>query len=318
MNADRKPIIVTGGFGFIGASMVRRLVNQGEKVIVFAKKTSTPQRLNDLRDSIIWYEEDLSDRVRLAERIASANPKGIFHFAASNIQSGATAADGDVIQTNILGTVNLVEAAKGVPYDFFIYTGTFLEYGSKDHAFKEDDLPEPSNVYAVSKLAASLYCQAIAKKDKQPIVVLRLMTPYGPDMQKGRLMYELVERSLQGMPLILTHPKVARDFIYVTDVLDLCLEAASKAQKIKGEIYNVGSGVQTTLGELVDLVRTETSSQSEVQWGTFRQVAYDTDTLYADMTKTFSAFSWRPKVTPEEGIRHMANWFRKPDDSVDK
>ncbi len=305
-----KNVLVTGGFGFIGAAMVRRLLAAGHQVTVLAKAGTNPARLSDVLDRITVMEDDLHNAPALSDRLRTLAPNGVFHFAASNIQTGVTAGNRELLDTNVLGTVNLIDALSEVNYDFFINVGTFLEYGMKGRPVKEEDRAEPPNLYSISKLAGTLYGQAVAKSGGKPIVTLRLMTPYGPGMQEKRLVREVLERAMAGEPLSLTAPSVSRDFIYIDDFLSLCLEAAMKARTLKGELFNAGTGIATTLETLASETIALTNSKSEVAWGSFKDVAYDSDIWCADMTKTFAAFSWRPAVTLTEGLEHTYRWLK--------
>jgi len=309
-----KKIIVTGGAGFVGSHIVRRLVKEGYNVTVFAKKTTNTDKISDILSCVTILHEDLSDPTRLSKRVEEIMPAGIFHFAASNIQSGITSSNDDVIHANISGTVNLLSSLSKIPYDFFIQTGSFLECGIKNHPLREDDFPEPTDVYSISKLAGTLFGQAEAKKNNKPILTFRLFTPYGPDIQKGRLVRNVIENALKNEPIYLTSPNVTRDFIFTEDISSLLFSAIPHAKEFSGEIFNMGSGVSSTLETLVNEVLRITNSKSKVVWGAFHSVAYDSDTWCADMSKTFSAFSWQPKNTLQEGLVKTINHFKKQND----
>ncbi len=311
MNETKKKIIVTGGYGFIGSHMVRSLVNDGHEVVVFTKKDSNPERVKDLLPKLTVIDEDLTDKARLTQLMKELKPNGVFHYAASNIQSGVTAADEEVVGTNIVGLANLLNSLEQVDYDFFINIGSFLECGIQDHPLREDDLAKPVDLYAISKLGGTLYCQAVGKKSKKPVVTLRLMTPYGLQMQSGRLMFEMVNKALKGEEIELNDPKTSRDFLYIDDIIELNLEVAANARELCGEIFYMGSGKATTLGELSDMVLKKTNSKSTIKWGRFKKLGYDSDMWVADMTKTFGTFKWRPKVGLEEGIDKMIEWLKK-------
>jgi nucleoside-diphosphate-sugar epimerase len=136
------------------------------------------------------------------------------------------------------------------------------------------------------------------------------MTPYGPGMQEKRLVREVIERALKNEAIALTAPSVSRDFIHVDDFIDLCLEVAASARAHTGELFNAGTGVATTLEGLSKEVLEITRSSSTVAWGSFKEVAYDSDLWCADMTKTFSAFSWRPKRSLKNGLKNTVAWLQ--------
>lgn len=301
--------MITGGAGFIGSHLVRRLLKEGSNVFILTRKTTNLSRLKDILPQIKIIYDDLSDPIRLKKSLSEANPFGVFHCAASNIKSGVSAPESDLVKVNLLGTINLLNALKETDYKFFINCGTLVEYGTKNHPPKETDRCEPVEAYALSKLAATLYSQAIAKSEGRPIITFRLFTPYGPGMEEGRLIYEVVKRALENREIVLTQPEVNRDFIFIDDVIDLYLEAMEKAKSLGGEIFNLGSSQAVTLKELVKLVINLTNSQSEIKWGSAQEVSYDRACWQADMRKSFRSFSWRPHFELKTGIHRMIEWF---------
>ena len=307
----KRPIFVTGATGFLGSHLIRRLVAKGFNVAALIREKSDLSKISSVLSKIRIKYGYLEDASALEKIIKNLNPTGIFHLAASNIKSGVTAPADEVIRTNLLGTINLINAASSVDYDFFIQTGSFLEYGIKSHPVKETDCPDPLELYSITKLAATLYAVKFGKANKKPIVVFRVFTPYGPDIQKGRLVYEVVSHALMNEDIKMTSPSISRDFIYVEDLVSLLLEGMKIARFHSGEIFNAGSGAAITLGRIVECVLTITKSHSNVNWGSFTPVAYDSDKWQADMTKTFNTFSWRPKISIEVGVAKTIDWFVK-------
>ena len=305
------PIFITGATGFVGSHIVRKLVSQGSDVHILIRPKSDLWRLKNLVPKITIHYGDLTDRFALEKIIAEVKPKGIFHFGVASIVSGLGAESETTIATNVFGTVNLMDVAASVPYDFFVTMGSFLEYGFKDHAIAEDELCQPGELYGVTKLAGTLYGQALARTAGKPIVMFRLFTPYGPYNEKERLTHKIIAAAFADKEIALTHGTVSRDFVFIDDVVELIFEAAEKALKYRGEIFNIGSGVRTPISDVVSYIVKKIGSKSEVKWGTFRTVSYDGDLWQADMTKTFSHFSWRPKVSLEEGLDSTIEHFKE-------
>jgi len=301
-------IFVTGGTGFIGSHLVRRLQRKGCEVHLLVRAGSDCSRVAHL-ENVVLHKGDLVDAQRLKEIVQDIMPVGVFHLATSTIQSGVSAGPEELLRINVQGFVNLTQALADVPYKYLINTGSFLEVGNKNRPLKEDDLCEPKEMYSISKLAATLYGQMLAVTKQKPVATVRIFTPYGPHVQKGRLIYEVVRRATAGESINLTAPHVTRDFIFVEDIVDLLLEVASRAEEVRGEIFNAGTGVSTTLGQLVALVLAETDSQSEVVWNPSKLVSYDNGLWQADMQKTLTTFSWSPKTTLKEGIAETAAWL---------
>lgn len=303
-------ILITGAAGFIGSHLVRRLVKDGHEVHVILREKSNTHRINDLLPQLNIHRGDLADNEFLRKLTEKIKPRGVFHLAAATIMSGVMASSEEVIRTNIAGSVNLIDALNGVDYDYFINTGSFSEYGFKDRPIKESDICEPIELYSITKLAQTLYSQTSARIKDKPILTFRLFTPYGPAVQKGRLIYNVIYNALRNQEISLTRPSVARDFIYVDDLIELYLEAADRAKKLKGEIFNAGSGVKTSLKELAGKAIKISGSKSGINWGAFPPVYYDSDKWQADMTKTFSKFNWRPKYDLDAGLAKTTDWLK--------
>lgn len=303
-------ILVTGGAGFIGARLVRRLVEQGQPVALLIRPNTDLPRIRDLLPRVRLAAADLTDRNALEGIVRKMEPVGVFHLATANMQSGVAGPDEELVRTNVMGTVNLLAALQHTNYHFFVNTGSFLEYGLPERPAREADRCEPIELQSVTKLAAALHCQAVARRDKKPIVTLRVFSPYGPGMQRGRLLEAMISRALRNEDIPMTEPRISRDFIFVDDIVDLYLEAMERAGELRGEMFNAGTGVKTTLAELAELVLRMTGSRSKLQWHALPRVSYDSPHWEADMAKTFAQFTWRPKHSLETGLRETITWVR--------
>jgi nucleoside-diphosphate-sugar epimerase len=286
MTREKKKILITGASGFVGFHVARHAQEQGHDVV-------TPTHT----------ELPLENRDTVQSFVGSLKPDVIVHLATSIIASGKTADPTTLVQTNIQGTINLMDAAVETGVKAFINTGTFAEYGPKDHPVKEDERCDPMELYAMSKLSGTLYGQGLARRTGFLCVTLRLFTPYGPNMKETSLVRSVIVNTLAGNPVKLTKPTMARDFVYVEDATQLYFEAVEKAEEYKGQIFNVGSGNRTTLKELVETVELATGKKAQTEWGAFTVQSYDSELWQANMDKTFSSFDWRPKTTLSEGIQ---------------
>lgn len=310
MESNRKKVLVTGAAGFIGANLVKRLVNENYEVYILLRPTSDLWRIKDVVDKLKIHYGDLTNLEEIKKILQEVKPTGIFHLAASIIMHGVVNSYENLIKDNILGTVNLVNAANEIDYEFFINTGTFFEYGPKDTPLKETDMCEPAELYSISKLACTLYCQTVARAKNKPIITFRFVAPFGPYIQKGRLIYNIIVNALQDKDIALTQPEITRDYIYVDDIVDLYLEAAGKAGQYKGEVFNLGSGAKITVKHIVDEVLKFTDSKSKVLWNAFPEVKHDGGLWQTDMSKTFLCFSWRPKTDIDVGLEKMTEWLK--------
>jgi nucleoside-diphosphate-sugar epimerase len=254
------------------------------------------------------HEIELRDPEALKGIVSSIRPDWVFHLAASGAYSWQTDLTA-MVQTNLLGTINLVEACMEAGFDTFINTGSSSEYGFKKSAPTEQEWLEPNSHYAVTKASASLFCRYTAQSRNARIYTLRLYSVYGPYEEPGRLMPTLIRLGLKGELPPLVDPETARDYVYVEDVVEAYLLAATKSDQETGAIYNIGSGVQTSLREVVRVGRQVFNIVEEPDWGTMPQRIWDTNTWVADTQKSFNELGWQPRHTFQQGFRKMVQWY---------
>jgi dolichol-phosphate mannosyltransferase len=253
-------------------------------------------------------EVDLEDTDGVADAVSSARPEWVFHLAAY----GAYAHQSDlprIVRTNIIGTVNVAEACTRSGFDAFVNAGSSSEYGLKDHPPEETEALEPNSHYAWTKAAATHYCRFTAASRCLEMTTLRLYSVFGPFEAPGRLMPTLVSRGLAGELPDLVDPAVGRDFVYVDDVCDAFVRAAERSSGEHGAIYNVGTGVQTTLGSLVELVKKRFGIEREPSWGSMPRRSWDTEVWVADNLKIAEELGWRPTHSLDEGFNLFVDWF---------
>ncbi len=305
----KEKVIVTGGTGFIGANLIRRLLCRGSEVHLLVSSEYSSWRIRDVIRDIAVHEVELTDLAGLSRIVGEILPDWVFHLAAW----GNSSTHNDIsriVQTNIVGTVNLVHACLSSGFKAFVNAGSSSEYGFKDHPPHETEWLEPNSCYAVAKASATLFCRFIARSTKNHITTLRLYSVYGPYEDPVRFIPALLVHGLNGILPPLVHPNVARDFVYIDDVCDAFLLAAQKEGE-SGAVYNLGTGVQTTIQSAVDSVRRLQHIVSEPEWGSMTNREWDTSVWVSDNRKIGSDLCWKPKYGFEEGLRSMFEWFRE-------
>jgi dolichol-phosphate mannosyltransferase len=212
-------------------------------------------------------------------------------------------------ETNLVGTVNLLAACRRSGFEVFVNTGSSSEYGYKTHAPAESDPPEPNSPYARSKLQATEHCADDARRHGGAVATLRLYSVYGPYEDPNRLMPMLLMSAINGILPPLTRPDTARDFVYVDDVCDAYLQIAANPPREPGAVFNVGTGIQTTLAELVSLVRSMFDVKREPQWGSMTSRSWDTDVWYSDIRKIRAEVGWTPRCSLVDGLNRFHAWL---------
>jgi dolichol-phosphate mannosyltransferase len=302
-----KKVLVTGGTGFVGANLCRRLLGEGHEVFCLVRPGYASWRIADVEDHIQMTLADLTDRASLEGIVGRIRPDWVFHLAAYGAYSWQTDL-AQMVQTNVGGTVNLIEACLQAGFETLISTGSSSEYGFKKTAATETEWLEPNSHYAVTKASASLFCRYTAQSRNLPLHTLRLYSVFGPYEEPRRLMPSLIREGLKGNLPRLVGPETARDYIYVDDVIDAYLLAATRPNQELGAIYNIGSGIQTSLREVVQAARQTLGIRAEPEWNTMAQRQWDTSTWVANIHKAVDELEWSPRYSLQQGFLRMVQW----------
>jgi dolichol-phosphate mannosyltransferase len=298
--------LVTGAGGFVGANLVRHLTAAGHEVTACARPGGDHWRLSGGDWSTVPL--DLTDAEAVAATVRDARPDWLFHLAAHGAYSWQTDL-ARMTEVNVLATQALLDAAREAGA-VLVNAGSSSEYGYQDHAPREDERVEPNSHYAVTKAAATHLCRLAAATHGQRAVTLRLYSAYGPWEESRRLMPTLVARALEGGWPPLVGPETARDFVWVGDVCEAFVLAATRPLEDPGAVFNICSGEQTTLRELVDVVRAVLGVGAEPEWGTMAQRAWDTSVWVGDPSRAGRELGWSARTPLAEGIERMAAWAR--------
>jgi nucleoside-diphosphate-sugar epimerase len=302
-------IVITGASGFIGSVLLRKLVKEGQNVSVILRGESNFWRIEDLIPHIRVFRADLLNRQEITGVIRKIKPKIIYHLAAYGAYSYQQDAD-KIVNTNILGTWNLLQACNEIQYDLFVNTGSSSEYGFKRYAMRETDIVEPASYYAVTKCTQTLLCNHIAKQEKRPIVTFRPFSVYGPYEEPKRFIPALMNALYLKKEMRLVSQDTARDYIYVDDVVN-AYRKIDELKKNPGEYFNIGSGIQSTVRDVVDAAEKVTGKTTAFKWGHMKNRMWDTDTWVADISKVKSRLTWTPEISLEEGLKKTWKWFQK-------
>ena len=300
------PILVTGASGFVGANLFEKLyaVRDDVHALVHGDKG---WRLSDVPDEQT-IDVDLNDDVLTRYLVDSLSPQTVFHCAAY----GAYSYEDDatlIYQTNFQSVVNLVDRLASRPFTAFVNAGSSSEYGTNCTAPLEDSLCEPNSPYAVSKVAIANYLHYMGKQQGFPAVNLRLYSVYGPLEDTSRLLPTLLREALSGRLPPLVDPRTSRDFVFVDDVCEALVLAATKMHPgLYGENLNIGTGVKTSISDLVELTRETFHLEVEPQFDTMERRAWDLPDWYSDPGKAQRELGWTARIALKDGLVSMSEW----------
>jgi nucleoside-diphosphate-sugar epimerase len=300
---------VTGAAGFVGANLVRRLLDAGHDPIVSFRPGQDPWRLAPVLGHVEVAEADLEDADGTLDVAVKAKPDVIFHLAAHGAYSWQQDLS-RMLAVNVRATEALLQAA--VTLDAcLLNAGSSSEYGYQERPPSEQGGVRPNSHYAVTKVAATQLCQLAADRFGLRTATLRLYSVYGPWEDPRRLLPTLVAHCQAGGWPPLVDRRTARDFVWIDDVCDAFLCAATAELAEPGAVFNIASGTQTTLGELVAVAAEVFAVSPEPQWGTMAQRSWDTSTWVGDARRAARDLNWRATTPLEDGLRELGEWLRR-------
>lgn len=306
-------ILVTGASGFIGSHIAARMVMEGARVSVLIREESDLWRLDDLKDDFDIYRVDLRDKARLGECIKKVRPDYIFHMGAYGVDARQhdylTAA-----HTNIIGTMNLLDALIETGCEKFLNIGTCMEYGDKKEIIPEGATLEPFNIYGSTKAAATLIAHQIAAEKGIDVVTLRAFGIFGENEGSHKFFPHIILSVLQGREVNLTACEQYRDYCYIDNLIDGFLMAALNSS-VKNEVFNIGSGTIHKLSYYVDMVYEQMKPAKSPNYGAIPYRPGEVWRPQPDVSKIKKMLNWRPLISFEEGLKRTIAWY---DQNLDK
>lgn len=306
-----KHILVTGGAGFIGSNLVKRLVRVGAHVSVVVKYHSIIDcpRLCSVWKDIEVLEADLRNTDSVLS-MANKQYDTIFHLAAYNHVGDSFVNANEALQSNLLSTANLLE--NGPAYHRFIYVSTSEVYGYQtDVPFQESSsVPFPISPYSVGKYSGELYARMKRHQTGNEIICLRPFNAFGPYQSERAVIPELINKCLRGLTVQTTEGKQTREFNYVSNIIDGFISAA-ETTSVPDSVINIGSGKEIEIRNLVKMIHEKTQSESKLEIGVLNTRPTEIWRMSAGTNKAKELLNWEPKINFETGLEKTIEWYRK-------
>jgi UDP-glucose 4-epimerase len=304
-------VVVTGGAGFIGSHVVDALLDDGHQITVLDNfSTGRPANLSHVSDSVEVFECDLAIAGEWSESFRGAD--WVIHLAALADIVPSIQKPVDYFSANVVGTFNLLQAARAHEVKRFIYSASSSCYGIPDtYPTPENADIRPQYPYAMTKRLGEELVMHWADIYQLPAVSLRFFNVYGPRSRTsgtyGAVFGVFLAQKLAGQPLtIVGDGEQTRDFTFVTDIAQAVLAAAES--DLSGEIFNVGSGQTVSVNHLAELLGGETVN--------IPKRPGEPDCTFADITRVESELGWQPSVSIEAGVsavlRNIDYWRDAP------
>lgn len=333
-----RPVMISGGAGFVGTNLAARLLEEGREVLIF-DNLSRPGVERNLQ----WLVDHYGDRVHvevhdvrdaLAVRYAVARSSAVYHLAAQVAVTSSLVDPGFDFEVNARGTLNVLEACRGCATPPpLLFTSTNKVYGSlpdlrceragdqyrplsttiRDHGISEDRPLEFHSPYGCSKGCADQYVLDYARCYRLPAVVFRMSCIYGPHQcgteDQGWLAH-FARRVLADQPLaIYGDGRQVRDVLFVTDLVAAMRLAFTQIESTAGHAFNIGGGPSNAVSviQVIDRLGELQSTRPQIEYGPWRQ---GDQKFYVSDTRRFQAATgWVPKVDANEGVRRLWEWM---------
>ncbi len=307
-------VVVTGAEGFIGSHLVEALLAQGAEVRAFVHYN--PDGRWGWLHHVAGEVEVVSGDVRDAERVAFAlkDRDMVFHLAALIGIPYSYHAPESYVQTNVMGTHNVLSGARRHGLERVVHTSTSEVYGTaRQVPIDELHALQPQSPYSATKIGADMLALSFYHSFDLPVAVVRPFNTYGPRQSARAIIPAVLRQLLDGASEVrvgATAP--TRDFNFVTDTAAGFLAVAASDAAV-GEVVNIGSGREISIGELIELLMAVTDHHVPVvsDEERLRPGGSEVQRLLCDNTRAREWTGWEPKVPLEEGVRRVADWLRQ-------
>ena len=315
MNWSKKSVLVTGAGGFIGSHLTERLVELGANVKAFVRYNSRNDwgmlelLPKEKLDKIEVIMGDLKDAD--AVRHAAKNVDIIFHLGSLIAIPYSYIHPRETIETNILGTLNVLTAAKENNIEKIIHTSTSEVYGTARYVPIDENHPlQGQSPYSASKIGADKIAESFYRSFNLPVAIIRPFNTYGPRQSARAVIPTIITQALTKEKIFLGSLHPTRDYTYVKDVVEGFIKVAESPKSV-GEVINIGSNFEVSIGELANKIISLIGKNAEIVTDPVRVRPQDSEVerLWCDNTKAKRLLGWEPKTSLDEGIKKTIDWI---------
>ncbi len=304
-----KSVLITGANGFIGSHLVRRMVEENADVNIIVREGSDLWRIESLLKDINILRADLRDTEKIDLYIRKIKPDYVFNIAAYGVDSRQ---NNNIIaaNTNIIGTLNMLNPLISVGCKKFLNIGTCMEYGDKKEIIKENTFLEPINIYGSTKAASTILAHQIAGENNIDIVTLRAYGVFGENEGSHKFFPHIILSILNNKDVNLSGCEQYRDYTYIENIIDGFVLAAQN-DAIKNELFNIGTGRVHQLKYYVNKVFERMKTDNKPNFGAIPYRSKDVWNPHPDISKITEILGWEPKISFEEGLDRTIKWYEK-------
>jgi NAD dependent epimerase/dehydratase len=313
---NRKKILVTGAGGFIGSHLTERLFELGANVRAFVRYTSRADQgfIKYFSDDIRKHMDIVYGDIREFETVAKAidGVDIIFNLAALVGIPYSYIHPQEVIETNTIGTLNVLMAARDIGIEKLVQTSTSEVYGTAKYVpINEDHPKQPQSPYSASKIAADAIALSFYHSFDLPVAVIRPFNTYGPRQSDRAVIPSIVSQVLTKNSITLGNTTPTRDFTFATDTAEGFIKVA-ESEKSVGMEFNIGSGQEISIEDLAKKVISLVGRNIIIEHNEerTRPMHSEVERLCADNTRARTVLGWSPKVSLDQGLEETIRFIK--------
>jgi UDP-glucose 4-epimerase len=303
MKNIKKQIIVTGGLGFIGLSLVKKLIKKNYyPIIIDDLSNANLETLKKIpKSKYFLIKSDVLNLKEITKKIEGFSPNVIIHLAAIHYIPYCFKNPVKVINTNVLGTESMLQLASKISIDKFIFISSAAVYKPSNKAHKENDVLKPIDVYGLSKKKAEKVVMGFCNKNNIKYTILRLFNVYGSNDLTPHFIPAILKATKNSKKIKVGNIDTFRDYIYVEDVTDIIYKIMS--EKLKNSVYNIGTGINFSGRKIIQMI--EAISNKKLLIRESHELLRKTDRKYllSNIAKISNAYHWRPKFSIKKGLK---------------
>jgi NAD dependent epimerase/dehydratase len=312
-----KRVLVTGAAGFIGSHLCELLVREGFQVRAFVHYNSSgrwphfEQMTPETRKQIEIVPGDIADAGSVSRAVAGC--EWVFHLAALIGIPYSYLAPASYVQTNVVGTLNILDACRAQNIERLLHTSTSETYGSAQYVPIDEKHPMVGqSPYSATKIGADKLAESYFLSFGTPVTIVRPFNTYGPRQSQRAIIPTIIAQALKGATLKLGNLDPVRDLTFVTDTAAGFL-AAARSEQVKGETINLGVGSGVSIRELVEKIGKLVGTKLEVQQENerMRRAGSEVERLISNNSKARSLMKWEPQVNLDAGLAATLEHIRK-------
>jgi len=315
---NNKKVLVTGADGFIGSHLTERLAEQGAQVRAFVYYNSfgrlgwLDETSADLIKNIEVFSGDIRDPYRVTEAVKGEEI--VFHLASLIAIPYSYHAPDSYVQTNVGGTLNVLNACRSQGVERLVHTSTSEVYGTAQYVPIDEKHPlQGQSPYSATKIGADMLAESFHRSFNLPLVIVRPFNTYGPRQSARAVIPTIMSQLLSDVRQIkLGDLTPTRDFTYVSDTVSGFLSAAV-CDRALGHTINVGSGQEISIGDLAQTIIEVTGIEAEIicENDRLRPPKSEVNRLLCNASRAQEWAGWTPKKSLEEGLIETSHWVRK-------